>query len=129
MVARAFAELVMVAHFGVLLFLVVGGFLAWRRPRVLYWHLAMATWALLVVLFPIACPLTWLENNFRIASGQPPLASGFIDTYIDGVLYPDSAARLVQVLVALVVITSWVGYYLKRRAGHSASARTSETCR
>ncbi|WP_158847241.1 DUF2784 domain-containing protein [Saccharothrix deserti] len=124
MVARAFAELVMVVHFGVLVFLVVGGFLAWRWPRVLYFHLAMATWGLLVVLFPIACPLTWLENEFRSAAGRPPLASGFIDTYIDGVLYPDSAARLVQLVVALVVVTSWAGYYLKRRVEQTSPSRT-----
>ncbi|QFZ23787.1 DUF2784 domain-containing protein [Saccharothrix syringae] len=115
MVARALAELVMVVHYGVLVFLVVGGFLAWLRPRVLYFHVAMAAWGLLVVVFPIACPLTWLENAFRDAAGQPPLPGGFIDTYIDGVLYPESAARPVQVLVALVVVVSWVGYYLRRR--------------
>ncbi|MER5261170.1 DUF2784 domain-containing protein [Actinosynnema sp. NPDC002837] len=115
MVAHALAELVMVVHFAVLLFLVVGGFLAWRWPRVLYFHLAMATWGLLIVLFPLACPLTWLENELRAAAGRPQLANGFIDTYIDGVLYPDSAARLVQVLVAVVVLVSWTGYYLKRR--------------
>ncbi|GAA1268715.1 DUF2784 domain-containing protein [Saccharothrix xinjiangensis] len=121
MVARGLAELVMVVHFGVLGFLVVGGFLAWRWPKVVYFHAAMATWGLLVVLFPIACPLTWLENTFREAAGQEPLAVGFIDTYIDGVLYPDSAARPVQVLVALVVLGSWVGLYLRRRAGQRAS--------
>ncbi|MEV1114326.1 DUF2784 domain-containing protein [Actinosynnema sp. NPDC049800] len=115
MVAHALAELVMVVHFAVLLFLMVGGFLAWRWPRVLYFHLAMATWGLLIVLFPLACPLTWLENELRAAAGRPQLANGFIDTYIDGVLYPDSAARLVQVLVAVVVLVSWTGYYLKRR--------------
>ena len=128
MVARALAELVMVVHFGVLVFLVVGGFLAWRWSRVLYFHLAMATWGLLVVLFPIACPLTWLENSFRAAAGQPQLESGFIDTYIDGVLYPDSAARPVQVLVALVVVTSWAGYYLKRRVEQTSPSHT-EACR
>ncbi|MFD7656843.1 DUF2784 domain-containing protein [Actinosynnema sp. NPDC059797] len=121
MVARALAESVMVVHFGVLGFLVVGGFLAWRWPRVAYFHAAMAAWGLLVVLFPIPCPLTWLENTFREAAGQEPLAVGFIDTYIDGVLYPDSAARLVQVLVALVVLGSWVGLYLRRRAGQRTS--------
>ncbi|QQQ76296.1 DUF2784 domain-containing protein [Saccharothrix sp. 6-C] len=122
MVARAFAELVMVVHFAVLVFLVVGGFLAWKWPRALYFHLAMATWGLLVVLFPIACPLTWLENELRAAAGRPELASGFIDTYIDGVLYPDSAARLVQVLVAVVVLASWTGYYLKRRGEQTCNS-------
>ncbi|PSL55155.1 uncharacterized protein DUF2784 [Saccharothrix carnea] len=123
MVARALAELVMVVHFAVLAFLVVGGFLAWRWPRVLYFHLAMATWGLLIVLFPFACPLTWLENELRAAAGQPRLVNGFIDTYIDGVLYPDSAARLVQVLVALVVIASWTGYRLKRRVEQTSPTR------
>jgi hypothetical protein len=118
--ARALAELVMVVHFGVLLFLVAGGFVAWRWPKVLRFHLAMATWGLLVVMFPIACPLTWLENMLRTAAGQPPLGAGFIDTYVDGVLYPDSAAGLVQVLVGLVVVTSWVGYHVKRRVEQTA---------
>ncbi|MCE6995645.1 DUF2784 domain-containing protein [Saccharothrix sp. S26] len=126
MVARAFAELVMVVHFGVLVFLVVGGFLAWRWPRVLYFHLAMAAWALLIVLFPLACPLTWLENELRDAAGRPRLADGFIDTYIDGVLYPESAARLVQVVVALVVLVSWTGFYLRRR---DQQASATEACR
>ena len=100
----------------------VGGFLAWRWPKVLYPHVAMGTWGLLIVLFPLACPLTWLENELRAAAGQPQLVNGFIDTYIDGVLYPDSAARLVQVLVAVVVLVSWIGYYLKRRVEQTCNS-------
>ncbi len=128
MVALAFAELVMVLHFGVLIFLLVGGFLAWRWPRLIYAHLVMAAWGLLIITFPVSCPLTWLENTFRAAAGRPELVNGFIDTYIDGVLYPESAARAVQMLVALVVAVSWTGFYLKRRAGH-ASPRRSEAWR
>ncbi|MEU5696004.1 DUF2784 domain-containing protein [Actinosynnema sp. NPDC020468] len=123
----ALAELVMVLHFGVLVFLVVGGFLAWRWHRVLYPHLVMAGWALLIVLFPVSCPLTWLENVFREAGGLPPLAAGgFIDTYIDGVLYPESAAGVVQLFVGVAVLTSWTGLYLRRRAGQPASAGVVE---
>ncbi|CAL9665977.1 hypothetical protein SUDANB95_07205 [Actinosynnema sp. ALI-1.44] len=129
MVARALAELVMVLHFGVLVFLVVGGFLAWRWPRLVWFHVAMAVWGTLIVTFPLDCPLTWLENAFRSAAGQEPLATGFIDTYIDGVLYPESAAGTVQLVVALCVVVSWVvGYHVKRRAGHTAPHHP-ETCR
>lgn len=117
MVALALAELVMVLHFAVLVFLLVGGFLAWRWPRLIYLHAAMAAWGALVVAFPLDCPLTWLENAFRAAAGRPELAEGFIDTYLDGVLYPESAAPLVQLLVALAVTASWIGFHLKRRAG------------
>lgn len=122
MVARALAELVMVIHYGVLVFLVVGGFLAWRWPRVLWFHVAMAAWGLSIVTFPLACPLTWLENVLRSAAGQSPLAGGFIDTYIDGVLYPESAAGTVQLVVALCVVVSWVGYYVKRRAEQTCNS-------
>ncbi|MEU4801659.1 DUF2784 domain-containing protein [Actinosynnema sp. NPDC023587] len=125
MVALALAELVVVLHFGALLFLVVGGFLAWHLPRLIYPHLAMASWGVLVVAFPLDCPLTWLENTFRTAAGQPELTGGFIDTYLDGVLYPESAAPAVQLAVALTVVGSWVGYGLKRRT----SPRSTETCR
>ncbi|RKT51645.1 DUF2784 domain-containing protein [Saccharothrix australiensis] len=128
MVAWALADLVMVVHFGVLLFLVVGGFLAWRTPWLIYPHVAMAAWGLLVVLFPVACPLTWLENTFRVAAGRPELTSGFIDTYLDGVLYPESAAGTVQLVVGLAVAASWAGFCLRRRAAHAAPHRT-EACR
>jgi len=129
MVARAFAELVMVLHFGVLIFLVVGGFLAWRWPRLIYPHLAMAAWGLLVVTFPLACPLTWLENEFRAAAGGPELSAGFIDTYIDGVLYPESAAQTVQLVVGFAVVVSWVGFHLRRRAEAGSSPGHSGVCR
>ncbi|MBW4715620.1 DUF2784 domain-containing protein [Saccharothrix obliqua] len=122
MVASALANLVMVVHFGVLVFLVVGGFLAWRWPRLLYPHLAMAAWGLLVITFPLACPLTWLENALRSAAGRPELTDGFIDTYVDGVLYPESVAGLVQLLVALAVGVSWLGLHLRRRSGPATRA-------
>jgi hypothetical protein len=114
-VARAAAELVMVLHFAVLLFLLVGGFFAWRWKAVLYAHLAMAAWAALIVAFPLSCPLTFAENFFRERAGMPVLRTGFIDTYIDGVLYPDRVAHLVQVLVGAIVLVSWAGLYLRWR--------------
>ena len=39
----------------------------------------------------------------------------FIDHYLTGVIYPESALGLVRVLVAICVITSWTGYLLLRR--------------
>lgn len=115
MVARAAAELVMVLHFGVLLFLVVGGFIAWRWRAVIYAHLVIAFWGCLIVTFPLDCPLTSVENFFRERAGMPVLSTGFIDTYIDGVLYPEALAGAVQLLVGAIVVTSWVGYHRKWR--------------
>jgi hypothetical protein len=120
MVSQALAELIMVVHFAVLVFLIVGGFLAWRWRGLIYPHLAMAIWGFLIIAFPLSCPLTAAENFFRAQAGMPVLV-GFIDTYIDGVLYPEAAAGAVQLLVALTVAGSWTGYYLRWRGERTQS--------
>jgi hypothetical protein len=101
------------AHFAVLVFLLFGGFLAWRWGWVIVPHVVMAGWAALIVTAPVNCPLTALENFLRARAGESPLAGGFIDTYLTGVLYPTQDVVLVRWLVALVVLTSWVGAFIR----------------
>lgn len=123
MVAHALIALVMAVHFLLLLFLVVGGFLAWRWHGVLYPHVAMAAWGFFVTAFPISCPLTAVENALRARAGAPVLTTGFVDTYIDGVLYPESVTGVVQLLVALLVAGSWAGYFLRVRGERRSASR------
>jgi len=40
---------------------------------------------------------------------------GFIDRYIEGVLYPERYSELVMAVVALLVVGSWLGLWLRRR--------------
>ena len=117
--ARFLAEAVMLLHFAVLAFLLAGGFLAWRWRRVIYPHLAIGVWAILSLLMPITCPITVWENHFRALAGMPLLETGFIDHYIDGVWYPESASMVVQLVLGAVVLGSWVGFF----AGARAAAR------
>ncbi|MCP2166214.1 DUF2784 domain-containing protein [Goodfellowiella coeruleoviolacea] len=122
MIAQSLVVITTAVHFAVLGFIVFGGFLAWRWRGLFYAHLALAAWGLLVITFPVACPLTSLENLFRRQAGLPELGpSGFIDTYIDGVWYPEQYGRVVQVVVAALVLTSWIGLYLRRRGDRGAS--------
>lgn len=106
---------ILVVHFGYLAFVVLGGFLAWRWPRVFWVHLAAAAWGLAVVGIPLTCPLTTAENWARRQAGQTQQTAGFIDRYIEGVLYPERYTLLLQVLVGATVVGSWVGAYLYRR--------------
>ena len=115
--AGLLAEAVMLLHFAVLAFLLAGGFLAWHWRRLIYPHLALAAWAALSLAVPTVCPLTTWENHFRAQAGMPVLETGFIDHYIDGVWYPESAATVVQLVLGAVVVVSWAGFL--------ASARTS----
>jgi len=100
----------MVAHFLFLVFLVIGGFLAWRWPRIWFAHLAVVCWGLVIVAFPVACPLTHLENLFRDKAGESGLnPGGFIDEYITGVVYPGDQVILVRWIVVAIVAISWAG--------------------
>ena len=87
MLYRLLADAVMLAHFGFLVFLALGGFLAWRHPRVLVLHIAAVGWAALSVA-GMDCPLTAWEDDLRRLAGEPGLPRGFIDTYLTGVVYP-----------------------------------------
>jgi hypothetical protein len=112
---RVLAEATMVVHFGFLVFLVIGGFLAWRWPLVIWPHLAMATWGLTSTVFLWECPLTAVEDWARRRAGEAGLSTGFIDTYLTGVIYPERYTTLIQVLAGVVVVVSWVGVYIRHR--------------
>lgn len=109
------ADTVMVVHFGFLVFVALGGFLAWRYRAVFPLHLAAIGWAALSVFVGVDCPLTYVENWFRQLAGRSTLDSGgFIQTYLTGVIYPADQLRTVQTLVALLIVTSWVGLFVLR---------------
>jgi Protein of Unknown function (DUF2784) len=106
---KILATAALAAHFCFLAYVIFGGFLAWRWPRAFWPHLVAAAWGLAVVSVPLACPLTYLENWARLEAGESGLTQGFIDRYIEGVLYPQQYTRLLQVAVAVMVLGSWLG--------------------
>jgi hypothetical protein len=101
------ADLVVVVHLGFIAFVAVGGFLAWRWPRLLWLHVPAVIYALVIVTVGFDCPLTPLEKHLRHAAGQAGYAKGFVDHYLSGVLYPDRLLVLAQALVAVAVIASY----------------------
>jgi hypothetical protein len=109
------ATAVLVVHFGYLAYLVLGGFLVWRWPKAFWPHLAAAVWGLSVVTIPLTCPLTMLEHWLRRKAGQGISDRGFIDTYIENVLYPERYTHLLQVLVGVLVVVSYAVAFAKFR--------------
>lgn len=106
---RILIALVLALHFGFLGYLVVGGFVAWRWPRTVWLHLAVAGWGVLVVAAELNCPLTVIEHWARRRAGETGVGQGFIDRYIEGVLYPERYAAVAQGVVAVLVVVSWLG--------------------
>ena len=131
------ADLTMTVHFGYLLYVLVGGFLAWRWPRSIVAHLMAIAWGGLALIFRLDCPLTILENDLRRRAGEPGLShEGFIRTYLTGHLYPEERLGLVRLGAAVVVVLSWVGFVLivrsRRRApspgGVELTPSSTRTC-
>jgi len=121
-VYRILADATMVVHFAFVAFVVVGGFLAWRWPWVIVPHLVAAGWGLLITVFSLACPLTPVEDRFRRLAGERGLPSGFIDTYIEGVLYPQQYVEEVRAAVAVVIAVSWIGLLVRWRRARAGVA-------
>ncbi len=107
---------VLALHFAYVAYVVVGGFLAWRWPKAIWLHLVACAWGILIVGGWVDCPLTWAEDWARQKAGQTHLTEGFVDRYLDNVLYPERYVNLVRIAMAAVVGGSWLGAFLIVRA-------------
>jgi hypothetical protein len=120
------AHAVMLIHFGFLVFVTLGGFLAWRYLWVAVVHLTAVGWGLYTAVVGAPCPLTAWEDELRRLRGEHGLPGGFIDTYLTGVVYPQDQLLTAQLLVAALVVLSWCGLAVRlrrARAGETAARR------
>ncbi|MFE9241977.1 DUF2784 domain-containing protein [Nocardiopsis sp. NPDC006938] len=125
MVYRVIGEGAMVLHLAFLVYVALGGLLAWRWPRAIWPHLACALYGLGITVIGWTCPLTHVEDWGRRNAGQAGLPpEGFIAHYLTGVVYPAEHLITIQLLVALSVALSWAGtlylYRQRKRAENTA---------
>jgi hypothetical protein len=108
---RVLADLVVVLHLGFVLFVVLGGLLALRWPRVAWVHLPAAVWGAGIEFVQGICPLTPLENHFRSLGGEARYAGGFVEHYLLPVLYPAGLSQNVQWGLGIFVVLLNVAVY------------------
>lgn len=116
---RLTADAVVVVHLAYLVFLAIGGLLAWRWRRLVWWHVPAVVWGLVSITVGVDCPLTAIEKHFRRLAGEQGYAGGFIDHYVEGVVYPESYLLLVRVLLVTVVVAGYAGVVLRARRAPS----------
>ena len=119
MVYRFLADAVMLTHIAFLVFLALGGFVAWGFRWLIVPHVAAAGWGLVSVLVGIGCPLTGWEDRLRRGAGEAGLSGGFVDTYLTGVVYLQDHLVTARLLVAGLVAASWVGFAVRHRRPRS----------
>jgi Protein of Unknown function (DUF2784) len=118
LICRALADLVLVIHLAFVLFVVLGGLLVLRWPRLAWLHVPAAVWGVLIEYTGWICPLTPLENSLRQRGGGAGYSGGFIEHYIQSVLYPAGLTRGTQIVLgslALLVNLTAYGVVVARR--------------
>jgi hypothetical protein len=123
MLARTAADLVMVLHLGFVVFVVAGGLLALRWPRVAWLHLPAAAWGALIEFGGWVCPLTPLENRLRVAGGGEGYSGSFVEHTIAPIVYPAGLSPAIQLWLGVAVVAINVVVYaavvrrVRRRRG------------
>ncbi|MCT9117177.1 DUF2784 domain-containing protein [Cupriavidus gilardii] len=105
------ADAVVVLHLLFVAFVVAGGALLWRWPRVAWLHLPAALWGATVEWTGWICPLTPLENRLRLAAGEHGYAGGFVEQYLLPLLYPQALTRETQLWLGALVVGINVAVY------------------
>ena len=111
------ADLVVVVHLSFIVFVAVGSLLAWKWRRLVWLHIPVVVWAVAIVTVGFTCPLTPLEKHLRERAGQSSYGGGFVDHYLDGVVYPGRFTALARLLIGLLIVVGYAGLLARHRHG------------
>lgn len=112
------ADVLVVLHLLFVVFVMAGGFLLVRWPKLAWLHLPAAGWAAYIEFSGGICPLTPMENHLRALGGGGTYSGGFVEHYLLPVLYPAHLTLTVQqTLGGVVVGVNLVAYALAWWAG------------
>jgi hypothetical protein len=122
-VATILADALVLLHLLFVVFVMTGGFLLVRWPRLLWLHLPAAAWGAFIEFSGGICPLTPLENSLRVLGGGSAYSGDFVERYLLPLLYPAQLTPgLQQVLGALVVGVNLLAYAMAYRAWQCRAA-------
>ena len=116
MAFRLLADATVVVHLAFVVFVLFGGLLVVRQPRVAWLHVPAVAWGAWIEFAGWLCPLTPLENWLRTQSGAAAYDSSFVEHYLLPLLYPASLSRELQwTLGSIVLLVNAVLYLVVLR--------------
>jgi hypothetical protein len=98
------SNLIVIVHLLFIIFVCLGALLALKWRKIVWIHIPLAIWGIVVEYLDIVCPLTPLENYFRQLGGSGTYNTDFIDRYILPIMYPAALNRNTQFLLGTFVI-------------------------
>ena len=106
------SNIIVGVHFLFIVFVICGGLLVIRWPRVAFVHLPAAVWGSVVEIFGWICPLTPLENHFRDLAGKTLYSGDFVARYLLPVIYPENLTTTIQQFLGCLVIVVNISFYI-----------------
>jgi drug/metabolite transporter superfamily protein YnfA len=110
-VYNVLANAILLAHLLFIAFVICGGLLVIRWPRLAVVHLPAAVWGAVVEIFGWVCPLTPLENHFRLLAGNSSYSGDFIARYLIPAIYPENMTITKQYIFGVIVIVINIIFY------------------
>jgi cytochrome c biogenesis protein CcdA len=105
------ADAVVVFHFLFIAFVMTGALLALRWRWLVWLHLPAVAWGMAVEFLHLYCPLTPLENFFRMKAGVEGYDGDFVGHYLIPLIYPQGLTPQIQtVLGGVVLVVNLVAY-------------------
>jgi len=105
------ADALVIMHLLFVAFVVAGGFLLARWPKLAWLHLPAAAWGATIEFSGGICPLTPLENHLRVLGGSDAYRGDFVARYLLPFLYPENLTLPIQwVLGGVVMAVNLVAY-------------------
>ena len=101
----------MLVHAAFAIFVIAGGALVIRWPRIAWLHLPSAVWGVAIELTGGVCPLTYVEVRWRRLGGQAGYDVAFIQQYLEPILYPVGIAPEQQKLLGLMALLVNLVFY------------------
>jgi Protein of Unknown function (DUF2784) len=107
------ATAIALLHLAFILFVLFGGFLVLRWPKLMWLHLPAAVWGVLIEFAGWWCPLTKWENHFLRAAGRAGYENGFVAHYIMPIIYPAGLTRGLEIAIGVFVLVLNLAVYMR----------------
>ena len=123
MVFDVFAGVVLVVHLAFILFVAAGALIAWRWPWLVWLHVPAVAWGVGIIVVGYECPLTPLEKWLRKRGGGEGYQGGFIDRYIENVIYPEEYTPSLRAVAAVMIVIGYLGLVRRDQSRRRESIR------
>ena len=118
------ADLTVILHLAFIVFVVAGGLLVFRWPRLAWLHVPAFLWGGAISLLGWICPLTHLENDLRAKGLGSGYETSFVEEYVMPIIYPEQLfgsfprAGFIMIGIGVLLLNTAVYWRVYRSRQH-----------